>query len=295
MLKRATISVTGTQWPDFVAEEKGFLAREGLQVETIVVNVRSSITSLITGAVDISFANAGDLVLAVEQGANLVAVGSGVERAPYQLIARPEIHSFVDLRGKKVAAAGPADAYTYVLRDILRHHGLDPDRDVEFLFGSSSNDRFVALQAGGVDAALFVPPQDRELRERGFTVLAVTMDYYPQLQLSLTAVRRDWAEQNPEVLRHYLRARASASQWLNDPANRDEAIDILVNALKIPPDVAAYTYDQNISRIQAFPNDSCIQRAGMERLIEILHAMGQLQTRPPVERFIDQQWCPSGV
>jgi ABC-type nitrate/sulfonate/bicarbonate transport system substrate-binding protein len=290
-LTRATISITGTQWPDFVAEQKGFLEREGLQVETSVVNVRSSITSLITGAIEISFANAGDLILAVDQGADLVGVGSGVERALYKLIAQPDIRTFADLKGKKLSAAGPADAYTHVIRDILRQNGLDPDRDVEFIFGSSSNDRFLAVQAGGVDAALFVPPQDRELIEKGFSVLASTMDYYPQLQLSLTAVRRDWAEQNADVLRRYLRARAGASQWLNDPANRDEATKLLADTLKIPTDVAAYTYDQNIMRIQAFPNDGCIQRVGMEKLIEVLHALGQVQSVSPVERYIDRQWC----
>jgi ABC-type nitrate/sulfonate/bicarbonate transport system substrate-binding protein len=116
-----------------------------------------------------------------------------------------------------------------------------------------------------MDAALFVPPQDRELTEKGFSVLATTMDYYPQLQLSLTAVRRDWAEQHADVLRRYLRARAAASQWLNDPANRAEAIAILADKLKIPPDVAAYTYEQNVSRIQAFPNDGCILRAPRSR------------------------------
>ena len=290
-LKRATVSVTGTQWPEFVADKKGFYEREGLRVETIVVNPRSSITSLITGAIDLSFANAGDLVLAVDQGADLVAVGSGVERGLYLLIARPEIRTFADLKGKKIAAAGPADAYTYVLRDILRQNGVDPDRDVEFIFGSNSNDRFLALQAGGIDAALFVPPQDRELIEKGFSVLTSTLEYYPQLQLSLTAVRREWASQNADVLRRYLRARAAASQWLNDPANRAEAIGILVDTLKIPPDVAAYTYEQNVTRVQAFPNDGCIQRAGMEKLVDVLYAIGQLPTRVPVERYIDRQWC----
>jgi ABC-type nitrate/sulfonate/bicarbonate transport system substrate-binding protein len=290
-LKRATISITGTQWPDFVAEQKGFLDRERLQIETSVVNVRSSITSLMTGAIDTSFANAGDLILAVDQGADVVAVGSGVERALDQLIAQPQLLAIPDLKGKTIGAAGPADAYTYVIRDILRQNGLNPDGDVEFMFGSSSNDRFLALQAGGIDAALFVPPQDHDLTGKAFSVLASTMDYYPQLQLSLTAVRRGWAEQNSHLVRRYLRARASASQWLNDPANRAEATQILVDTLKVSPDVAAYTCEANITRIQAFPNDGCIQRVGTEKLIEVLHTIGQLQTVSPVERYIDRQWC----
>jgi ABC-type nitrate/sulfonate/bicarbonate transport system substrate-binding protein len=292
-IQRATVSVTGAQWPEFVAQDKGFYAREGLTVETLVVDVRTSITSLIGGSFEISFANSTDLVLAINRGANLVAVGSGLDRAPYALITPPAVRTFADLKGRKIGATAPTDAYTTVIRDMLSRNGLDPELDVEFVYGGSSNQRMVALQSGGLDAALILPPQERELSDKGFNALASTLDYYPNLQLSLTAVRRDWAEQNADVLRRYLRAQASASQWLDDPANRAEAIQILSDATKAPPDAAAYTYDQFVTRVRAYPDDGCIQRSGMERLLQVLAATGQIEGTPPVEKYIDRQWCPS--
>jgi ABC-type nitrate/sulfonate/bicarbonate transport system substrate-binding protein len=284
--------VTGAQWPEFVAQDKGFYAREGLTVETLVVDVRTSITSLIGGSFEVSFANATDLVLAINRGANLVAVGSGLDRAPYALITAPAVRTFADLKGRKVGAAAQSDAYTVVLRDMLSNNGLDPEQDVEFVYGGSSNQRMVALQSGGLDASLILPPQERELTDKGFNALGSTLDYFPNLQLSLTAVRRDWAEQNADLLRRYLRAQGSASQWLNDPANRAEAAQILSDATKAPPDAAAYTYDQVVTRVHAYPDDGCIQRDGMERVLQVLASAGQIEGTPPVERYIDRQWCP---
>jgi NitT/TauT family transport system substrate-binding protein len=291
-LQRATVSVTGAQWPEFVAQAKGFYAREGLSVETLVVDVRSSINSLLGGSFELSFANSTELVLAIDQGAKLVAVGSGIDRAPYALMTVPAVRGFADLRGRKVGATVPSDAYTYVLREMLTRNGLDPDRDVEFVYGGSSNQRMVALQSGGLDAALILPPQDRELMDQGLNAIASTLDYYPNLQLSLTATRRDWAEENPQVLRRYLRAQAGASQWLNDPANRAEAVQILAEATKSSGEAADYTYEQFIQRVNAYPDDGCIQRGGMEKLVQVLGAIGQVSGNPPVEKYLDRQWCP---
>ncbi|HLI27132.1 MAG TPA: ABC transporter substrate-binding protein [Chloroflexota bacterium] len=293
MLRRATVSVTGAQWPEFVAQAKGFYAREGLTIDTLVVDVRALIPSLIGGSFEISFASATDLVLAIDRGANLVAVGSGLDRAPYALITPPTLRTFADLKGKRVGATTPNDAYTVVIRDILSKNGLDPDHDVEFLYGGSSNQRVAALQSGGLDAALVLPPQERELTERGFHALANTLDYYPNLQLSLTAVRRDWAEEHADVLRRYLRAQAAASRWLNDPANRAEAIQILGEATRASPDAAAYTYEVFVTRVRAYPDDGCIQRSGMEGLLQVLARAGLEEGTPSVEKYIDRRWCPS--
>jgi NitT/TauT family transport system substrate-binding protein len=291
-LQRATVSVTGAQWPEFVAQDKGFYAQEELTVETQVVDVRTSITALIGGSFEVSFANSTDLVLAINRGANLVAVGSGLARAPYALVTVPTVRSFADLKGKKVGATAPSDAYTYVIREMLTRNGVEPDVDAEFVYGGSSNQRMVALQSGGIDAALILPPQDRELTAGGLNAIASTLDYYPNLQLSLTAVRRDWAEQNADVMRRYLRAQAAASRWLNDPPNRAEAVRILADATRASADAAGYTYDQFVTRVRAYPDDGCIQRDGMENLMPVLAATGQIDSIPPVDRYLDRQWCP---
>jgi ABC-type nitrate/sulfonate/bicarbonate transport system substrate-binding protein len=231
-------------------------------------------------------------VLLVEKGADLVAVGHGLDPAPYYVMVPGSIKTIADLKGKTVAAATPRDVYTTVLREILQKGGLDPDKDVKFFYGSNSNQRFAALKGGAVSAGLLVPPQTTMLEAEGFHGLAFLPDFYPKLALSLTAVRREWAEKNPDLLRRYMRAIAAANTWINDPANKKEAIDILVKENASDPKSAEEAYDMMVVKTGNYPKDGCIQTEGMKVLIKMLQDMGDLKGNPPVSKFVDTQWCP---
>jgi NitT/TauT family transport system substrate-binding protein len=291
-ITRASMSRTSNEWPLFVAAHKGFFAREKIAVKTSVISPAAITSSLIGGAVEIGFIPAYQLVLSVEKGANVVAIGQGLDPAPYFLMAPAAIKTIADLKGKTVAAATPRDVYTTVLREVLQKGGLNPDKDVKFFYGSNSNQRFAALLGGAASAGLLVPPQTGQLEEKGFHSLAFLPDLYPKLTLSLTAVRRDWAEKNSDVLRRFMRAISAANTWLNNPANRKEAIDILVKENAADEKSAAEAYDLFVVKTANYPNDGCIKTEGMEVLLKMLEQMGDVSGKPPLTKFVDKQWCP---
>lgn len=290
-LSRAGVSVAPMEWPVYVAEAKGFFAKHHLAVRSSVISPSTITGSLIGGAVDVGLIPAYQLVLAVQKGANLVAFGQGLDPAPYYLMVPPSIKTFADLKGKTIAAATPRDVYTIVLQDILRKGGLDPDKDVHFLYGNNSNQRMAALLNGAIQAALQIPPETGVLEDKGFHSLAFFPDYYKKLTLSLRAVRKDWAEKNADHMRTYMRALAEASAWIDDPANKQEAIDILVKATKTNQRGAEEAYKVLVEQIHNFPENACIQPEGMALLISKLEQMGDVNGNPPVTKFIDQQWC----
>jgi ABC-type nitrate/sulfonate/bicarbonate transport system substrate-binding protein len=289
---RATISLAPADWAVYVADRKGFFAHEKLKVTTSIISPSNITGSLIGGAIDIALVPAYQLVLSVEKGADLVAVGQGLDPAPYFLMVPASIKTFDDLKSKTIAAATPGDVYTIVLKDVLRKGGLDPEKDVHFLYGNNSNQRMAALMNGAISAGLQLPPETGMLQDRGFHSLAFFPDYYKRLTLSLTAVRRSWAEKNPDHVRAYLRAIADANVWINDPANQQEAIDILEKTTNTSEKAAAEAYRVFVQQIGNYPNDACIQAEGMKVLISMLEKTGDIQGDPPMSKFIDQEWCP---
>jgi ABC-type nitrate/sulfonate/bicarbonate transport system substrate-binding protein len=291
-LSRASMSRTAMEWPVFVATHKGFFAREKLAVKTAIISPANITGSLIGGAVEIGFVSATGLVLAVQKGADIVAIGQGLDPAPYFLMVPGSIKSIADLKGKIIAAATPGDVYTTVLKQIIRKGGLDPEKDVHLFYGSNSNQRMAALINGAASAALMLPPQTGTLEAKGFHSLAFTPDLYPRLTLSLTAVRKDWAAKNDATLRAYMRAIGAADTWLNDPANRQEAMDILVKEKVADEKAATEAYDVFVRKIHNFPNDGCIQTKGMEKLVSMLQQMGGLKGDAPASKFVDTKWCP---
>lgn len=278
-------------WPNFVATSLGYYAKEGIEVQPVVVDPNVSVATLIGGSAEISYADTTQLLLALEKGANLVAVGLSTDRQPYKLMAAPGIKTIADLQGKKIGAASAIDIYTYVLKQIFIKGGLDPDKDVEWIVGGGQNQRLAAAIGGAVQAGLFSPPSDAKLAGLGFTTLAFTPDYYPNLTLSAETVRRDWAQQNGDTLRHQLAAEAAAVKWLNDPANKAHAIQVLVTAVNASPADAEDAYEAYIGK-HAW-TDGCIHQPGMVNVVKIMHITNQLKTitEADVPKFADPQWC----
>ena len=278
-------------WPNFVTDALGLYAKEGIEVQPVIVDPNVTVSALLGGSVEISYADSTQLLLALEKGANLVAVGLSTDRQPYKLMAAPGIKTIADLKGKKIGAASAIDIYTYVLKQILRKANLDPDKDVDWVIGGGQNQRLAAAIGGAVQAGLFSPPSDAKLTGLGFTTLAFTPDSYPNLTLSAETVRRDWAQQNGDVLRHLLAAEAAGIKWINDPANKAKAIAILVQAVKATPADAEDSYEAYIGKVSW--TDACIHRPGMVNVVKIMHETQQLKTitEADVPKFADPEWC----
>jgi ABC-type nitrate/sulfonate/bicarbonate transport system substrate-binding protein len=285
-------SITAQNWPHFIAAAEGFYDREGLQVEMTAIDPTTLLAALIGGSAEIALAPASQLVFGVDKKAAIVAVGSGADRVPYTFMSAPGIKTIKDLKGKKIGAVAPYETYTIVMKQILRKAGLDPEKDVDFVYGGGQNQRFAALMGGAVQAGLLSPPQDTKAAERGYNALAFTPDLYKFLQLSITTVRRDWAQQHPDVLRRYLRSQADASRWLNDRRNKAAAMQILEKATNITPDEAEAAYVAYVVRVHDFPNNYCVLRPGMEATITMMHDIGQTTaTAADVGRYVDDEWC----
>jgi NitT/TauT family transport system substrate-binding protein len=292
VLHQSYPSKVASFWPNYVASAKGFYAKQGLDVQDVIVDPNVTVSTVIGGSTELSYADSTQLLLALQKGANLVAVGLQVERNPYSLMSSPSVKTLADLKGKRIGAAGEIDVYTYVIKQILRKAKLDPDKDVEFVFGGGQNQRLGAEISGAIQAGLFSPPSDAKLRDLGFNTLAFAPDYYPNLTLSVTTARRDWVDAHPDLLRKVLRAQTDAVQWLNNPANKAEAIQILVTALNASPGDAAQAYDYYVGKhIWA---DACVHPAGLVAVADILQKTGQLTTLTPkdVPKYTDSKECP---
>ena len=278
-------------WPNYVAAQTGLYAKQGLEVQDVVVDPNLTTSSLIGGSVEVSYADTTQLMLALQKGANLVAVGLQTDRNPYSLMSPGAIKTVADLKGKRIGAASEIDVYTYVIKQILRKAKLDPDKDVQWVFGGGQNQRFSAIIGGAIQAGLFSPPSDARLKDEGFNVLAFAPAVAPNLALSVTTVRRDWAEQHADVLRRLLLAQYQAVQWLNNPANKAQALQILETTINARPADAEAAYDYSIGKhIWA---DACVHRPGLVGVVNIMHVTHQLTTLTvnDVPKFADPQWC----
>jgi ABC-type nitrate/sulfonate/bicarbonate transport system substrate-binding protein len=284
-IKLAVISESASNWPLYVAEAKKLFEKEGLTVQMTVTRSSSKqLAAMDKSEYDIGHQAADHIIRAVEKGSELFIV-MALNRPAYSIVIQPTITSFQDLKGKALAVDGAGTGYALLFKKILAQKGLK-EGDYTLKEVGGTNERYEAIKTGTTAAGLINQPFDLKLFAEGFKSLGSTSDYFPHYQGSVTATKRSWAAKNQDTLVRYIRAYVAASDWLFDPKNREEAIEILLNRVKIDRAQANGTYEGSLK--QALIPKAAVNLDGLRQVIEVLGEIGQV--KPPLpspEKYVD--------
>ena len=99
---------------------------------------------------------------------------------------------------------------------------------------------------------------------------------------------RDWAKANGDTLVRYIKAIVEARRWLLDPANKVEATALLVERLKLTPDLAARAYATVSHPSTGFAKDAKIDMVGFRNVLKLRAEIeGQWGGTPPApEKYL---------
>jgi ABC-type nitrate/sulfonate/bicarbonate transport system substrate-binding protein len=298
---RLNVFPSGSNWPIWVAQEKGFLARHGVAIAvTATPSSAAQFGGLIDGRFDIASTAIDNVVAYVEgQGEAPGAAGTspdlvsvaGVNNGFLRLVTVPEVRSFADLRGKELSVDALSTGFAFVLRRLLERGGLAPGEAQLVRVGGTAQ-RFDALMQRRQAGTLLTVPLDAVAARQGFNVIADPSELLGAYQGLTFAVRRDWARANAPRLVAYLRAYLDALGWLYDPANRAEAVGMMVrNMREVTPDLAELSYDAMLHPRTGFPRDAALDIPGIRTVLALRAAYGP-QGRPlsDPERYIDRSY-----
>jgi ABC-type nitrate/sulfonate/bicarbonate transport system substrate-binding protein len=275
----------GFNWPIWIAEEKGFFARNGVAVKlTPTPGSAFQLTNLIDGTFDIAM-TAIDNVIAYSEGQGAaptrerpdIVAFMGGDNGFLRLIAVPEVKTYADLRAKQISVDALTTGYAFVLQELLAKGGLAPG-DFELVAAGGVMERFQALMEKKHAATLLISPFEVNAEAKGFTRLANAADRLGAYQGLVGATRRGWAREREKDLVGYIRAYLAALDWLFEPANKAEAIAILrKNLPNMAEELAARSYG-----ILAHPSQGFARRAELDVPgIETVLALRSKYAQPP--------------
>jgi len=270
-----------------VAHGRGYFAQERLDVKaTITGSSTEQMRGLSQGKFQIA-TGGFDNVLAWsgKEGADIVAVAKQTESPSLTLFARPEIKKWEDLGGKKLAADAVDTAYALVLRKILLAHGLDFARgDYQLIGVGATPNRLESMIKGETFASILSPPVDHEAEAAGMVKMAHHREVLPDYPGSSIIVTRRWAESHRAELVSFLRARNAAVAWAKDPANRDAAITVVADTLKIGREDAA-------NRLDELATDGALNIAGLKNVLDLRVQFGfKLPMGNTLEKYYDESY-----
>jgi len=106
--------------------------------------------------------------------------------------------------------------------------------------------------------------------------LATALSVFKHYQGGVAAVRRDWAKTHRYELVGFIRGDLTALDWLYDPDNKAEALQIFQNHLPgTSADIAAQSYDVLLDPVNGFPKRAEIDVEGVKVAMEIRGQYGE--------------------
>jgi ABC-type nitrate/sulfonate/bicarbonate transport system substrate-binding protein len=227
----------------WIAQDAGFFKKNGLAV-TLAHEPHergeNAVNSVLAKEIDIAVAGFRDAVKPVMSSgkADLVVIAS-LASNPFIFIASPEIKTPQDLKGKKIWSALPGHGPDVSTQVVLRHMGLDPSKDVEFvrcedgcsatLLGQKVKGHSIGVSwtlDGKVSGSLSSRSTLKDLKAAGKNV-NVLVDFI-DAGLDITAadlmVRKDWLATNRATAKAFLKSLVEATAYAKKNREFTEAI-----------------------------------------------------------------------
>jgi len=226
--------------PAQVAVAKGFYKDENL--EPLLIQMRSQVTvpALMSGEVHYTL-SFGNIIGSAMQGLPFKILAVLTDKPLHSIVARPEIKSINDLRGKRMGAQRIGGSDQLAAEAILQAKGLDL-KEVQFVtLGGDEPVRVEMLRKGLVDAICTVPPGPVRLAREGYNILGGPKDLKIGSPISAVAVTDTRLKNNRDETKRVLRATLRGLRFMHE--RKEETIQIMVRWLSQTPDVARDSYD----------------------------------------------------
>jgi ABC-type nitrate/sulfonate/bicarbonate transport system substrate-binding protein len=198
-----------------IGQEQGMFAKHGLKLD--IKNTPDSDTlrnGLADGTFDLVHAGADNAIAMVEAQGKDVAIVIGGDQGMLEFMARNDINSFADVRGKSLAVDAPNTAYALVAKKILKLNGLIEGKDYTVKLAGGTRERSQAMSSNpDMAVGMLNVPYSIIVKHQGLKSMGQARSFIGPYQAGSGFVLRSWAKTHPEVLERYLAAYIESQRW----------------------------------------------------------------------------------
>jgi NitT/TauT family transport system substrate-binding protein len=236
-----------------MVDKGGFAAKRGLKVELLQIKAGATLMkALISGEIDSVDMGAAESIVAGIRGTGVKIVGCTWPGVPQVVLAKAEIKTLADLKGKTVAISSPGSLPDLLFRGMLDAANV-PFADVKLATQGADLDRYKSLLAGITDAAV-VSNEFEAVMPSNIRVLAKGGSAVPKfIRLCVATSSKVLAERRDDLVK-FVAAEMDAYKYA--ATHRDETVKIAHEMTNAKPDDtrAQFIYDQAIREKQIDPS-----------------------------------------
>jgi ABC-type nitrate/sulfonate/bicarbonate transport system substrate-binding protein len=277
--------------PVIAAASQRIFERHGLKVEVLFTSSsQEQRDGLAAGQFQIAQAAVDNAVAMVELAGKDVVIVTGGDSSMNELFVQPEVGSYADLKGHTLLVDAPNTAYALQLKKILLMNGIKEGADYKLnpiggttlrLRGMRENKEF--------KAAMLNPPFSIDAKAAGLKSMGRAVDLIGPYQANGSFVLRSWARANRDSLERYIAGLIEGTRWALSPANKDAAVKILSERLKVTPEVATQTWEILSDPKVGLARDGRFDMEGFRNVLALRAEIeGTWGGKPPApERYVD--------
>ena len=264
-----------------LAQQKGFFKEEGFDAEIVQITGPSGRSALMSGDIDY-YTTIAFIVQSAIVGLPVKVIAAYVNCPPFVLMSRPELKSAQDLKGKTMGIGAPPGSSPDVIAKLsLKHLGLNPDKDLKYVYLNSHERTYLALEQGLYAAGLIPPPFDFKGAKLGLNSLARAAEIltYPEDGLIATVKK---IKEKPDEVKRVIRAGIKANRYIR--TLREGTIQFLMAWQKVDRETATANYD---SAVRSFNDDGSLPEAGLRLIIDEAKKTAKVEREIPLTNVAD--------
>lgn len=249
-LEPITIALTAKPFqytPLAVAQERGYMKEEGIDLKITYMQAAPSLQAVMSGSAQFSGAGSSALVAISKGNAPMKTVLALNDQVLQWVVARPNITSIQDLKGKKIATAGVASLGAFMLKQLVStKYGMDA-KDI-LLIDPGPLNRLPSLMSGAADAAIMSPEERYAALDQGMKEL---MYLGKELKNSwgTIATSERFLKEQPKVMLGFARAIVKAMRHFRH--DREAAITATVKYTEFDRAMITRMYDDLVKTFTA--------------------------------------------
>jgi NitT/TauT family transport system substrate-binding protein len=268
-----------------MVDKGGFAAKHGLKVEILQIKAGATLMkALIAGEIDSVDMGSAESIVAGVRGTGVKIVGCTWPGVPQVVLAKNEIKTLADLKGKNVAISSPGSLPDLLFRGMLEVANV-PFGEVKLATQGADLDRYKSLIAGITDAAV-VSNEFEAIMPPTVHVLAKGSTAVPKfIRLCLATNSKVLAERRADLV-NFVAAEMDAYKYA--ATHRDAAVKLAQELTHAKPDDkrAEFITDQAIRDKQIDPT-LAIPADRIEWMQELFVKSGIIPKAVPVATLID--------
>ena len=216
----------------WIAQAAGLLKKYDLDMELVYVGGGPrAAAATIAGGTDLTIVGGVSIIRPFVQGnKDLAFTGSVKNILTHSIFAKGDIKKPEDLRRKKIGVTQIGSNPHYFAVQALRRFGIEA-REIAFIQTGGTGETLAALIAGGIDAAVLLPPIDAQAIDLGYHYVINGPELGIPYAATTLVTRRHLIAERQQVLSRAMRAMAEAAMILH--SDREFTYKVLGKQLRI--------------------------------------------------------------